>query len=189
MPVLLLLLAILAPALWAGSDRVVRRDGTVVTGKVVRFDGEEVVVDTDRRRITLPRAEVASIEFAKPDAPPLDIKIRSAHADDSAEIYLEDELLIRGGRSVGGWVDLGPKLKDGNNSLRLRIQNKRGVWGYDLSVKINGKLQTIRCGSPGDSREGCTCCGYHGKELGTIDLEPIWIYVDRELGLVEVEGP
>ncbi len=188
MPVLLLLVLILAPSVWAEGDRVVRRDGTVVTGKVIRFDGEEVLVDSDGRRITMPRSEVASIEFAKPDAPPLDVKIRSAHADDSVEIYLEDALILRGGRSVGGWVDLGPKLKDGNNGLRLRIHNKRGVWGYDLTIRINGKLQTIRCGNPSNSQEGCSCCGYSGREVGAIDLDPIWIYVDRELGVVEVEG-
>ena len=173
-----------ATHLWA--DRVERADGSAVEGRVTAVDEQTVRVRTDRGEIAVPRREVVSIHFAT-EVHPLKVELRNVRSDDSVEVLLDQETVIREAREGGSWVDLTPKLKEGNNPVRLRVRNARGAWAYHVEFRINGKLVPLSCGKPGPPPEGCRCCGKTGLETGEIDdLPVVWIWVDRALGTAEV---
>lgn len=181
---------LLAGAVPAVADVVVRRNGSQVEGQVLSVDATSVVVKTARGNLRLERAEIESIQFVKSDAvaPPLRVEIRNVQSDDEVDVLFDGETVIRGAREGGDWIDLTPLLKDGNNELRLRIRNDRGTWAYRLSLRINGVVTPIECGTPNRSDDPCRCCGKTGVEKGIIDDLPIvWIHVDRALGRAEVE--
>lgn len=179
-----LILAALAGQV-AASDAIVRRDGSRLEGDVVGVDAAFVTIETDGGVRRVPRSDVATIHFGSP-APPLRVEIRNVRSDDSLDAFLDDEPVIVGAREGGEWIDLTPKLKTGNNPLRLRIRNDRGTWAYRLSLRINGQTTPLACGTPLRRDDPCTCCGMSGTELGEIDLPPIWLHVDPELGRAEV---
>jgi hypothetical protein len=169
------------------ADTVTRRNGRTIEGKVLSVDDSWVVVQSSGDRVRVPRDEVASIHFTEEALPPLKVEIRNVRSDDSIDILLEDEFVIRDATEGGSWVDLTPDLKNGNNLMRFRIHNHRGVWGYRVNVRINGKVTTLKCGNPPRLINPCTCCGKTGHEKGVIDdLPPFWIYVDRGLGEAEI---
>ena len=188
---LLLLVAtlpLLAPS--AYGDRVVRKNGRHVEGRVISVDEQNVLIETARGRLAVPRSEVASIHFAEDEEkapPPLKVEIRNVRSDDAVDVFLHDELIIEEASSGGQWADITGKLNSGNNPLRLRIHNERGGWAYQLSLRINGAVTRLTCGTPSRVDKACRCCGKTGREIGVIDDLPIvWIYVDRELGTAEV---
>ena len=171
------------------ADTVSRRDGSTVEGEVLSLDGQKVVVRTSSGTVSLLREEVASIHFVESEAlrPPLKVEIRNIRSDDSVDVLLGDEVVLREGREGGSWIDLTSKLKDGNNPLRLRIHNDRGTWAYRLSLRVNGTVSTLSCGKPLDRNYPCRCCGKTGLESGIIeDLPTIWLFVDRESGTAEI---
>lgn len=185
----LLLSALVAfAALPAAADVVVRRDGGRIEGAVLAVDAEFVTVKTDRGTTRVARKDVASIDFeAQAVPPPLKIEIRNVASDDSLDVLLDGEPVIRDASEGGEWVDLTPRLKDGNNDLRLRIRNERGTWAYRFHVRINGTVTPISCGTARRREDPCRCCGKTGVETGVIDdLPPVWIHVDRALGRAEV---
>ena len=187
-PLLLCALVALA-ASPSAADVVVRRDGGRIEGTVLSVDGEAVVVKTDRGTSRVPREEVASIAFdaSAAPAPPLRVEIRNVSSDDALDVLLGDEVVIRDASEGGAWVDLTPRLKDGNNALGLRIRNERGAWAYRLHVRINGAITPIACGTARRREDPCRCCGKKGTEIGVIDdLPQVWIHVDRALGRAEV---
>jgi hypothetical protein len=178
--------SLLVGAVRARADTVVMRRGSPVEGTVVSVDAERVVVETGSGRVLLSRSEVASIEFT-PSNPPLRVELRNLRSDDAVEVLLNDEVVLEEAREGGGWVDLTPKLKDGNNALRLRIRNDRGTWAYRLALRINDRVVPVACGTPFRPADPCRCCGKNGHELGVLDdLPPVWIFVDRGLGKAEV---
>ncbi len=170
------------------ADVVTRRDGAQVEGDVVSVDASAVLVKTERGVVRLDRASVASIQFLESAAVrPIKVEIRNVKSDDSIDVLLNDEPVLVGGREGGDWIDLTPKLKDGNNALRLRIRNDRGTWAYRLNLRLNGKVTVLSCGTPLRPDDPCRCCGKTGREVGIIDdLPVIWVNVDRALGRAEV---
>ncbi len=168
------------------ADTVVRRRGPDIEGTVISVDGDHVVIETPSGRMRLPRAEVAAVQFASP-APALKVEIRNVRSDDAVDVLLNDEVVVREAGEGGEWVDLTPKLKEGNNALRLRIRNDRGTWAYRLSLRLNGEVVPLACGTPLRTNDPCTCCGKEGRETGIVDDLPVlWIHVDRALGKAEV---
>lgn len=158
-------------------------------GEVVSLDAEELVIRTADGLQRLPRSDVRSIEFltGEPIPPPLKVEVRNVRSDDSIDLLLDDEVVIQDAREGGRWIDLTPKLKNGNNPLRLRIRNDRGTWAYRWHLRINGRVTSMSCGVPYDRNNPCTCCGKTGLEKGVIDDLPIvWIFVDRESGRADV---
>lgn len=169
------------------ADTVVRRDGSRVEGDVLSVDAHDVIVQTSEGRVSVPRQKVDSILFAEPPAPPLKVEIRNVRSDDTLDVFVEGNLVLRDAREKGEWTDITPLLKDGNNNVRLRIHNARGIWAYHLNFRINGVVSEIACGTPLDLNGPCTCCGKTGRELGEIDDLPlIWLHVDRPLGTAEI---
>ncbi|HUC42631.1 MAG TPA: hypothetical protein VMR65_01210 [Candidatus Sulfotelmatobacter sp.] len=167
------------------ADTVVRKDGVRIEGDVVSVDPTSVVVETRSGRVTLPRAEVASIAFA--GAKPLKVEIKNVLSDDAIDVTLDGEDVIHSASTGGEWIDITPKLKDGNNALRLRIHNARGVWAYRLLLRVNGQTTSLECGTPQGFGKGCTTGGHSGNEIGTIDdLPEIWLNVDRSAGRAEI---
>jgi hypothetical protein len=181
----LLIAAWLAPV---AADTVVLRNGDQLEGTVVLVDDRQVTVRGEGGNRNVPREQVQAIHFSgAAPLPPLKIELRSLGADDSIEVLLEDEVVFSAGHEQGGWTDLTPALKDGNNELRLRIHNERGTWAYRLSLRINGRATQLACGTPRKLDKPCTCCGMKGWERGVIEgLEPIWLFVDRKAGTAEV---
>jgi hypothetical protein len=184
-------LALVAVASWhvgAGADTVVRRSGAQVQGEVVAVDDQAVVLRTPSETLRIPRDDVESIHFSRSDPPPpLKVEIRNVRADDAVDVFLEDEVVLRDAREQGEWIDISPRLKDGNNALRLRIHNHRGTWAYRLHLRINGTVTTLGCGTPLDLNGACHCCGKKGNEIGVIeDLPLVWLHVDRAKGTAEV---
>lgn len=178
----LVLAAAVAPA---AADTVVRRDGSRVDGRLVSVDPSTVTVDTPTGVVRMKRDDVASITF-EAAAPPLRIEIRNVRSDDAVDVFVDDEPVIVDAREGGEWTDITAKLKEGNTPLRLRIRNDRGGWAYRLSLRINGHVTPIACGTPLDRERPCSCCGRAGTETGTFDLPPLWIHVDRALGRAEL---
>jgi hypothetical protein len=173
----------------AWADLVVRRDNSRVEGEVVSVDATSVVVRSGTNQLRLNRSEVASIVFDAKEAPPppLKVELRNVQADDAVSVFLEGEPVLADASGQGEWIDLTPKLKNGNNALRLSIRNDRGGWAYRLSLRINGKLTSLACGIPHRNDAPCRCCGKTGNEIGTIDdLPPVWIHVDQGFGRAEV---
>ncbi len=153
---------------------------------MVAVDAEHVVVDAAGGRVRLPRSNVASIEFAARDLP-LKVELRNLRSDDAVDVFVNGEVVLQEAREGGSWVDLTPRLKDGNNALRLRIRNDRGTWAYRLALRINGEIVPIACGTPFRPDDPCRCCGKEGRELGVLDdLPTVWLFVDRGLGKAEV---
>lgn len=170
----------------ARADTVVLRKGAPVEGAVVSVDAEHVVVDTASGRVRLPRSNVASIEFEAPGLP-LKVELRNVRSDDAVDVFVNGEAVLQEARESGSWIDLTPKLKDGNNALRLRIRNDRGTWAYRLALRINGEIVPLACGTPFRPDDPCRCCGKEGRELGVLDdLPTVWLFVDRGLGKAEV---
>lgn len=179
----------LAWPLFAVADVVVLRDGTRVEGRVLAVDGERVTVRTEQGDRGVARDRVLVIEFGESEEitrPPLKIELRSVAADDAVEVLLEDRVVLSAGREQGAWTDLTSVLKDGNNKLQLRIHNERAGWAYRLSLRINGVATSIACGKPRDASAPCRCCGKSGRETGWIELDPVWLFVDRGTGSAEV---
>jgi len=173
------------PADW---DRIERRDGSTVEGRLLRVDDETVVLrGLTGKTIRLERAQVATIRLAATPAaaPPWRVELRAVGANDSADVFLNGETLLREVRTQGEWLDITDRIKTGNNELRLRIRNERASWAYDLTLRVNGVATPIRCGSPTRAKP-CTCCGLTGEEVGVLDLPPIWIWADRAAGVVEL---
>jgi hypothetical protein len=172
----------------ARADRVERRNGPDVEGDVLTLDEGQVKIRTPEGTVSIPRDQVRAIVFDELAAPPppLKVEIRNVRSDDFLDVLLDDEPIIQRAREGGRWIDVTDKLKDGNNPLRLRIHNERRVWGYHFTVRINGTVTKLECGTPAAGR-GCQCCGKTGFETGTIeDLPVVWIHVDRALGIAEV---
>ena len=174
-------------AAWAFSraDTVVRRSGVRIEGNVVSVDSETVVIETRTGPLTLARTEVASISFGGPK--PLKVEIKNVQSDDAVDVSVDGDDVIRSATTGGEWVDITAKLKDGNNALRLRIHNARGVWAYRLILRVNGQSTPIECGTPQAYGKGCALFGKSGNELGDIDdLPEIWLRVDRSAGRAEI---
>jgi len=179
----------IAFAAWfpALGDVVTLHSGRTVEGRVLTVDDRWVVVETDSERVRIERERVASITFADEAPPPLKVEVRNVLADDSIDVLFNDEVVIRDARTGGSWIDLTSMLKDGNNSLRFRIRNARGTWGYVVHVRINGTVTRLQCGDPPRADSPCDCCGKTGTETGIIDdLPPMWIFADRAAGDAEV---
>ena len=188
------IVALLGP--WAGAalagwlmvapvraDVVERRDGTRFEGTVVSVDATSVTLEAASGTTRIPRADVASISFSS--VKPVKVEVRNVKSDDALDVLVDGDTVIREARDGGDWIDITPRLKDGNTSLRLRIRNERGSWSYRFHVRINGQVFPVACGQP--PAEGCACCGKTGREIGTIeDLPEIWIHVDRALGRAEI---
>jgi hypothetical protein len=169
----------------AAADTVVTRDGARLTGRVVSVDAASVVFESATGSRTIARDQVASISFGGPK--PLSVAIKNVRSDDAVDVLLEGEEVLHGAREGGEWIDLTPRLKSGNNALRLRIHNDRGVWAYRLLLRLNDQTVPIECGSPQVTGKGCGCCGKKGNEIGVIDdLPEIWLHVDTALGRAEV---
>jgi hypothetical protein len=184
---LVVLLAVVAATGTVTADLVRHHNGRTVEGKVLSVDADWVVVQSGGNRLRIAREEVASIDFSQSTPPPVRVEIRNVKSDDSIDILLEDEVVVRGARDGGSWIDLTPDLKNGNNQVRFRIHNDRGPWAYRVSIRINGKVTTLKCGNPPRIDSPCRCCGKEGFETGVIDdLPPFWIYFDRELGEAEI---
>jgi hypothetical protein len=175
----------LAAAIPAAADTVIRRDGSRLDGRVVSLDDAAVTVETGTGTVRVKRSDVASIAF-QDVAPPLRVEIRNVRSDDAVDVFVDDDPVIVGAREGGEWTDITARLKEGNNPIRLRIRNDRGTWAYRLSVRINGKVTELACGTALDRSRPCTCCGMTGIETGSFDLPPTWINVDRGLGRAEV---
>jgi len=108
-------------------------------------------------------------------------------SDDAVDVFLEGEEILHGARDGGDWIDLTPRLKTGNNALRLRIHNDRGTWSYRLLLRIDDRTFPIECGSPAVTGQGCRCCGKTGSEIGVIDdLPEIWLHYDPALRRAEL---
>ena len=168
------------------ADTVVHSDGSHTEGQVVSVTEDQVLLRTAGETLAIPRAEVASIHFERP-RPPLKVEIRNIRSDDAVDVLLAGEIVMSRAREKGAWIDLTPKLKDGNNSLRLRIHNARGGWAYHLDLRINGVVTKLSCGKPYDRNNPCECCGKSGDEIGVVDDLPlIWVHVDREQGHAEI---
>jgi hypothetical protein len=181
-----------AMAVWLAGPTAVCADTVELTsgarheGELVSVDAEFVVIRVSGETLKIPRREVASIHF-EPPAPPLKVEIRNVKSDDALDVYLDDHIVMADARQRGSWIDITPKLKDGNNPLRLRIHNSRGIWAYHLNLRVNGVVTPLSCGEPFDLNQPCRCCGKTGEETGIVDdLPPIWIHVDRETGSAEV---
>jgi hypothetical protein len=173
---------------WAGlrADTVVLTSGASRQGELVSVDAGFVVIRASGETSKIPRAEVASIHF-EPPAPPLKVEIRNVKSDDAVDVFLDDQVVMTDARQKGAWIDITSKLKSGNNPLRLRIHNSRGIWAYHLNLRVNGVVTSLSCGEPYDLNRPCRCCGMTGEEKGLVDgLPPIWIHVDRELGTAEI---
>ncbi|HZN55723.1 MAG TPA: hypothetical protein VFB67_10440 [Candidatus Polarisedimenticolaceae bacterium] len=169
----------------AAGDTVVRRDGSRFEGTVASVDAAAVVLDTPSGTLRIPRHDVASISFN--EIKPLKVEIRNVKSDDALDVLVDGEEVIRDARDGGAWIDLTPRLKDGNTPVRLRVKNQRATWAYQLHFRINGEIVPVGCGTPFAAGAGCTCCGKTGKEVGTIeDLPEFWIHVDRALGRAEI---
>jgi hypothetical protein len=183
--VALALVSVAAAAAAARADVVVRHDGSSIEGRVVSVDAEAVVVESGGSQSRLAREEVAEIRFG-PVAPILRVEMRNIESDDSLDVFLEDEAVLREGRRGGEWIDLTPKLKDGNNAMRFQIRNDRGTWAYRLALRLNGETTILACGTPHRVDDPCREFGHRGNEIGRIDLPPFWIHVDRRAGRAEV---
>lgn len=171
------------------ADTIARRDGSTVEGEVLSVDGQKIVMRTSSGTVSLPRREVVSIHFSESEAllPPLKVEIRNIRSDDSVDVLVNDEIVLREGREGGSWIDLTSRLKEGNNALRLRIHNDRGTWAYRLGLRVNGVVSTLSCGKPLDRSHPCRCCGKTGTESGIIeDLPIVWLFVDRQAGSAEI---
>ena len=169
----------------AAADTVLMRDGARLTGRVVSVDAASVVLESAAGTRTIARDDVASISFGGPK--PLSVAIKNVRSDDSVDVLLEGDEVLHGAREGGEWIDLTPRLKNGNNALRLRIHNDRGVWAYRLLLRINDQMVPIECGSPQVLGKGCDSFGKKGNEIGVIDdLPEIWLHVDTALGRAEV---
>lgn len=167
------------------ADTVVRKDGTRIEGNVVSVDAASVVLETGTGPRTIARDEVASIAFA--GAKRLKVEIKNVQSDDAVDVSIDGDDVIRSASTGGEWVDITSRLKDGNNALRLRIHNARGVWAYRLLLRVNGASTPIECGTPQVFGKGCTLGGRSGSEQGTIDdLPEIWLNVDRGAGRAEI---
>jgi len=168
------------------ADTVILNSGERHEGELVSVDADFVVIRTSGQTVRVGRREVASIHF-EPPTPPLKVEIRNVKSDDAIDVFLDTEAVMTDSRQKGAWIDITPKLKDGNNPLRLRIRNSRGIWAYHLNLRVNGLVTNLSCGEPFDLNRPCRCCGKTGEELGAIDDLPlIWIHVDRETGTAEV---
>ena len=175
-------------ALAAGSaraDTVVRKDGVRLEGIVVSVDAHSVVIDTSTGTITIARGDVASVAFG--GQKPFKVEIKNVVSDDAVDVAIDGDDVLRNASTGGEWIDITPKLKDGNNALRLRVHNARGVWAYRLILRVNGRSMPIECGTPQAFGKGCTRDGKRGDEIGVIeDLSEIWLRVDREAGRLEI---
>lgn len=171
---------------FARADVVVRHDGSTLRCRVIAVDEEAVVVEVDAARRSVPRVEVAEIRFDR-DEPVIRVEIKNIDSDDALDVLLEGETVLREGRRGGEWIDLTPRLKDGNNAVRFRIRNARGPWAYRVALRVNGETTILECGTPHRGDDPCRDFGHSGIESGTIDdLPPFWIHVDRATGRVEV---
>jgi len=168
------------------ADTVVRRDGVRLEGRVVAVDADWVVLDDGGGTRRVDRGEVVSILFASRDSPPpVRVEVRIVRADDAVDVILDGDTVLREARASTSWTDLTGRLKEGNQSLRLRIRNDRGPWSYRVHVRINGEIHALECG---DAKRPCDCCDATGYEIGWIeDVPPVWIHVDRGLGRVEIQ--
>lgn len=164
---------------------MVRHDGSTIEGRVVSVDADAVVVESGDSRSRVARADVAEIRFG-PIVPVLRVEIRNIESDDSVDVFLEDEAVLREGRRGGEWIDLTRKLKDGNNAVRFQIRNDRGTWAYRVALRLNGETTVLACGTPQRIDDPCREFGHRGNETGRIDLPPFWIHVDRATGAAEV---
>lgn len=143
------------------------------------------MVATDSGTQRLRRVDVASISFEAPVAP-LKVEIRNVRADDAADLLVEGEAVVTDAREGGSWIDITPRLKEGNNRLGLRIRNSRGTWAFRFHLRINGDVVPVACGTPLKPDDPCTAFGHTGLESGTIEVGPIWLHVDRALGRAEL---
>lgn len=168
------------------ADTVIRSGGAHIEGHVVSVDEARVIVlRSNGETVQIPRAEIDSIHFDQL-APALKVEIRNIRSDDAVDVLLHEEIVMSRAREKGAWIDLTPKLKAGNNALRLRIHNERAGWAYHLDLRINGIVVKLSCGTAYDKNDRCECCGKTGNELGVVDLPVIWLYVDRERGHAEI---
>jgi len=168
------------------ADTVILSSGARHEGELVSVDADFVLIRASGETVRIRRQEVASIHF-EPPAPHLKVEIRNVKSDDAIDVFLDTEVVMTDSLLKGSWIDLTPKLKDGNNPLRLRIRNSRGIWAYNLNLRINGVVTNLSCGEPFNLNRPCRCCGKTGEELGIVDDLPlIWIHVDREAGTAEV---
>jgi hypothetical protein len=167
------------------ADTVTRRDGSRIEGRVVAVDAEAVVVESDSGTQRLRRGDVVSISFEAP-APPLKVEIRNVRSDDAADLLVEGDTVVADARDGGSWIDITPKLKEGNNRLGLRIRNTHGTWAFRFHLRINGTVVPVSCGTPGKADDPCTAFGHTGRESGTVEVGPIWLHVDRALGRAEL---
>ncbi len=173
----------LAPVLLF-ADVVVRRDGSTLSGRVVSVTADAVLLEAEGTSLRIPRRDVAEIRFE--ETKPVRVEIRNLRSDDALDVLLEDEIVMRESREGGEWIDLTPRLKEGNNALTFRIHNARGTWAYRVALRLNGDTTILACGTPLRGDAPCREHGHTGLETGRIDLPPLWIHVDRGLGRVEV---
>ena len=167
------------------ADTVLRRDGSRFEGSVRSVDDSVVFLETSSGPMRFSRGDVASIVFAS--IKPVRVEVRNVRSDDSVDVLVDGVEVIRDARDGGEWIEITPRLKEGNTALRLRIHNDRGGWAYHVNVRLNGTVVPISCGTPLSAGHGCKENGKTGDELGTIDdLPEIWIHVDRALGRAEI---
>jgi RNase P/RNase MRP subunit p29 len=167
------------------ADTVVRRDGGRLEGRVVSVDENSVVLTSDSGTSTIPRSEVATISFSGPK--PLSVAIENVRTDDAVDVFLEGDEVVHAATDGGAWIEFAPELKEGDNGMRLRIHNDRGVWAYRLLLRNGDQTVSLECGTPQAMGRGCTCCGKTGAETGVIDdLPTIGLHGDRALGRAEV---
>src|SRR5262245_11425854 len=75
----LLVACLAAPAV---ADRIERRDGGVLVGRVVSMDLERIRVRTERGELVLARSEIVSIRFPS-EVPPRKVELRNVRSDDA----------------------------------------------------------------------------------------------------------
>ena len=178
-----------AASIGVRADVVEKRSGGSLEGDLVSVDTSYVLIRVAGEIVRLPRSQVSAIRLGGDQTvvPPLKVEIRNVRSDDSIDVLLDDEIVLRDAREGGDWIDLTPKLKSGNNPIRLRIRNDRGTWAYRLSLRINGAVTPLACGTPQKREDPCRCCGKTGLEQGIVDdLPVVWLNVDRALGRAEV---
>ncbi len=171
------------------ADVVEKRGGGNVEGDPVAVDASYVPIRVAGEIVRLPRSQVSATRLGGDPTvvPPLEVEIRNVRRDDSIDVLFEDAVVLRDAREGGEWIDLTPKLKSGNNPIRLRIRNDRGTSAYRLSLRINGAVTPLARGTPRKREDPCRCCGKTGFELGIVDdPQVVRLNVARALGRAEV---
>lgn len=178
--------AAIAAAFAVAADLVVLRDGSEMTGTVISVDSHRVVLERDGgRRTTIPRREVARIEFGVEPPAPLRVTVSVREADDRLELLLDGRPVAPYEELRAGRVDIGPRLDDGAHLLEAVVINEDGPWSYSWTVDLGERRISLACGRRG--RASCVKPGHGAQDTGRLPGGKVWLYVDRDAGTVEAQ--